>query len=154
MASGGEAHDAHAVGFHAPFGGALPHRADGLLRVGERVDLHFVSGLRFVGEAVFEDESRDSDGVQIARDGITLVLDGEQRMAAAGGDDHGRSGSLPARRQEDRDGRLVDVTDAVEVGAAGARDRYFRARLACGAGRSVRPEEDFGFGGGERGRGK
>ena len=64
FATGGETHDADAVGVDVPFGGAGANDAEGAAGVGHGVVLDGVGAVGFAGEAVFEDEGGDAPGLE------------------------------------------------------------------------------------------
>src|ERR1022692_3385027 len=73
-------------------------------------------------------------------------------MAAAWRDDHGATGGLVQRRQIRSDGRFVNVRHNM---IAAVRDTDFLvARFAFRTGRTVRPEQNFLWFGGEYGNGE
>src|SRR5450759_3887476 len=73
-------------------------------------------------------------------------------MSTARRDDHGATGGLVRRRQIRRDGRFVNVGHDVVATVGDSHD--FVTGLAFRTGRTVRPEQNFLWLGGEDGDGE
>ena len=98
MPACGKAHDAYLFGIDVPFGGAVAHGFDGLLRILQRTDF-FVGHGGIVGDAVFENEGGDALFYKFLRFIGAFVFGGENAVAAAGADDDcGAGGELFGRQ--------------------------------------------------------
>lgn len=112
--------------------------------------------LAFSRQAVFEDEGVDALGGEVFGDGVAFVVDGEDRVAAAGGDDHGGVGGIAGVGGEVGEGGFADIFDAGDAVVVVDIDLVSRGGPAAGV--AGGPEvDDFGgvrLGGGVRGGGE
>ncbi len=147
FAAGGEAHDADLGGVDAPFVGAAADEADGAAGVDDGFAVDLVFGAGGAGEAVFEDECGDAVVREELGDVVAFVVDGEEHVSAAGGDDDGGDGAFGVFGEVGGDGGVIDVGDDGEGGGGfDAPVDDVRGILTCalGAGGGGVPEGDFG----------
>ena len=104
MASCGEPEHADAIRSDTELGGALAYQAHGTQAIEER-DRRVVA----LADAVAKHERGDATAIQPARDLQTLVVRGEDAIAAAGTDDDPRPGGHVAFRKVNGELRAVDV---------------------------------------------
>ena len=110
MAACRKADDADPFRVDSPLSGLAPYQADGALSIQQRASGRL--GFHLVGlprHAVLEDDAGDALRIQPGGDLLAFQLPEEVPIAAAGADQHCRSGLLVFRRPIDRDGRLADV---------------------------------------------
>lgn len=136
VTSGGEAEDADAFGVDLPIIGVCAEESEGALGILKRGE---VSGLTFSGgDAVFEDDAGDSDGVGPLGDFLTFEVHGENGVGSAGADEDGGAGVFGLVGLVDGDGGFGDVGEALDV-SAGVGD-VFGSDVAFLAGGGAGPE--------------
>ena len=164
VGTGGEAHDADVRGVDVPVGGVGAGDAHGLLGVFKvggvgGIVAGFAAGL---GDAVFDEDAGDAEGVEPVAGVETFAVPGEHLVAAAGEDEDGGAGvgAVVARGEDGERGNGVG-----EAGGAVAADEAVGGLGEVGLGRGglgllgwvVRPERLRGLlglrmrGGGEHG---
>src|ERR1039457_5263865 len=126
------------------------HSADRALGVGEGMFLDLVCGSGLARQAVFEHEGGDADAVQVGGDIRPLLIEVEEGVAAARGDDHGGAAGFAGGRQIDGQRGLVYARHLEGAVVLVGRFDHFGGGLARGTGGAVGPETDLGSGGGWR----
>ena len=95
--------------------------------------------------AVFQEHARDAERIEPLGHILALMVDGQDVVAAARADDHGRAGVLVGRRLVERDRRLGHVGHAADrLRLVLGRLELFRPDVALFARRLAGPETQHG----------
>jgi hypothetical protein len=107
VGAGGETDDADLGGVDVPIGGVGAREAHGLLGVFEVCGVVRVTA--FFGDAVFDEQAGDTDGVEPVADVEAFAVPGEDLVAAAGKDEDSGVGVVAAGRGIDAEGGNGDI---------------------------------------------
>ena len=110
MGAGGEPEDADTGRVEIPLPGMKADEAQGALRVLQRQKVLVVT--RACRHTVFQQHTRDADGIEPLADFGAFEVHRENGVAAAGAHDHGRASVLLLGRAMEGNGRLADVAQA------------------------------------------